>query len=192
MHEGGVNKLETGVEILELFQGADLVLLTETWHFQGQHLPRVERFNSLAVARTMQLGNTKVTKHSGGVTAYFCSHFRPNLSQWKNGSHDSYLWLQVSRGAGPDLFVCMVYVAPTGSKHENESLFQNLVADIVEVQTLGGIVLLGGDFNAHTTALPDTLDTNDLCELLQALELAKIEQLSVVATRKNRDASVDS
>jgi hypothetical protein len=86
----------------------------------------------------------------------------------------------------------MVYVAPTGSKHENESLFQNLVADIVEVQTLGGIVLLGGDFNAHTTALPDTLDTNDLCELLQALELAKIEQLSVVATRKNRDASVDS
>ncbi len=35
----------------------------------------------------------------------------------------------------------MVYVAPIGSKHKNESLFQNLVANIVEVQTLGGIVL---------------------------------------------------
>jgi hypothetical protein len=33
----------------------------------------------------------------------------------------------------------MVYVAPIGSKHENESLFQNLVSDIAEVQTLGGI-----------------------------------------------------
>jgi hypothetical protein len=33
MHWGGVNKLEMGVQILELFQGADLVLLTETWHF---------------------------------------------------------------------------------------------------------------------------------------------------------------
>jgi hypothetical protein len=30
MHEGGVNKLEVGVQILELFQGVDLVLLTET------------------------------------------------------------------------------------------------------------------------------------------------------------------
>jgi hypothetical protein len=29
MHEGGVNKLETWVQILELFQGADLVLLIE-------------------------------------------------------------------------------------------------------------------------------------------------------------------
>jgi hypothetical protein len=27
MHEGGVNKLEMGVQILELFQGANLVLL---------------------------------------------------------------------------------------------------------------------------------------------------------------------
>jgi hypothetical protein len=103
MHRGGVNKLETGVEILELFQGADLILLTETWHFPGQHLPHVEWFDSVAIARTMQLGNTKATKHSGGVTAYFRSHLRPNLSQWKEGSHDSYLWLQVSRGATPIL-----------------------------------------------------------------------------------------
>jgi hypothetical protein len=30
MHEGGVNKLEKGVQILKMFQGDDLVLLTET------------------------------------------------------------------------------------------------------------------------------------------------------------------
>ncbi len=30
MHGGGVNKLETGVQILEMFQGVDLVLLTKT------------------------------------------------------------------------------------------------------------------------------------------------------------------
>jgi hypothetical protein len=53
-----------------------------------------------------------------------------------------------------------VYVAPVGSKHESESLFQNLATDIAEVQTLGGIILLGEDFNAYTTTLPDTIDTN--------------------------------
>jgi hypothetical protein len=49
------------------------------------------------------------------------------------------------------------------------------VADIAEVQTLKGIVLLGGDFNARTIALLDTIDINDLCELLQAPELAETE-----------------
>jgi hypothetical protein len=50
MHEGGANKLEMGVQILEMFQGVDLVLLTKTWHFPGQHLPHVERFDSLKIA----------------------------------------------------------------------------------------------------------------------------------------------
>jgi hypothetical protein len=66
MHRGGLNKLETWVQILELFQGADLVLLTEIWHFPGQHLSHIERFASFTIACTMQLGKTKVIKHSGG------------------------------------------------------------------------------------------------------------------------------
>jgi len=83
-----------------------------------------------------------------------------------------------------------VYVAPIGSKHENESLFQNLVVDITEVQTLGGHSTIGGDFNVRTATLPNTLDTSDLCELLQMHELVETKQPSVVATRQNRDASV--
>jgi hypothetical protein len=96
MHGGGANKLEMGVQILEIFQGADLVLLTETWHFPNQQLPHVEGFDSLAIARTVQLGRTKAIKHSGGVVAYFRNHLSPNLSQWKERSHDSYLWLRVN------------------------------------------------------------------------------------------------
>ncbi len=79
IHGGSVNKLEMGVQILEMFQGDDLVLLTETWHFPNQQLPHVEGFDSLAVACIMQLGRTKAIKHSGGVVVYFCSHLSPNL-----------------------------------------------------------------------------------------------------------------
>ncbi len=71
----------------------------------------------------MQLGKTKAIKHSGGVVVYFRSHLSPNLSQWKEGSHDSYLWLWVKRGVAPDLFVYVVYIALVGSKHKSESLF---------------------------------------------------------------------
>jgi hypothetical protein len=117
MHGGGVNKLETWVQILEMFQGANLVLLIETWHFPNQQLPHVEGFDSLAVARTMQLGRIKAIKHSGGVVAYFHSLLNSNLSQWNERSHDSYLWLWVNMNVALVLFVCVVYVAPVGSKH---------------------------------------------------------------------------
>jgi hypothetical protein len=53
MHVGGVNKLEMGVQIFELLQGVNLVLLTEIWHFPGQQLPHIERFDSLAIVRTV-------------------------------------------------------------------------------------------------------------------------------------------
>jgi hypothetical protein len=45
------------------------------------------------------------------------------------------------------------------SKHKSESLFQNLVIDIARIQTLGGIVLLGGDSNLRITTLRDTITT---------------------------------
>jgi hypothetical protein len=30
----------------KMFQGVDLGLLIETWHFPGQHLPHFEKFDS--------------------------------------------------------------------------------------------------------------------------------------------------
>jgi endonuclease/exonuclease/phosphatase (EEP) superfamily protein YafD len=81
----------------------------------------------------------------------------------------------------------VVYVALVGFKHKSESLFQNLAGNIAEIQTLGGIVLLGGDFNARTTTLSNTIDTSGLCELLQAPELAKTEQPNIVTKRYNCD-----
>jgi hypothetical protein len=67
------------------------------------------------------------------------------------------------------LFIYVVYVAP-----------KNLAADIVEVQTLGGIILLGGDFNMCIVALLDTINTSNLCELLQAPELVKTKEPNTV------------
>jgi hypothetical protein len=77
MHRGGVNKLKMGVQMLELFQGADLVLLTKTWHFPSQHLPHVEGFDSLAIARTIQIRKTKAIKHNEGVATHFHNHLNP-------------------------------------------------------------------------------------------------------------------
>ncbi len=67
----------------------------------------------------------------------------------------------VNKGVAFYLFVYVVYVAPIGSKHKTKSLFENLATYIAEVQTLRGIVLLGGDLNARTITLRNTIDTSD-------------------------------
>jgi hypothetical protein len=66
-------------------------------------------------------------------------------------------------------------------------MFQNLAINIVKVQNLRGIILLGGDFNARTATPLDTIDISNLCELLQALELADSEQLGAMVKRQNHD-----
>jgi hypothetical protein len=53
-----------------------------------------------------------------------------------------------------------------GRKPKARVATQSLATDIAEVQILRGIILLGGDFNARIVALLDTINTNDLCELL--------------------------
>jgi hypothetical protein len=50
----------------------------------------------------VQLEKTKAIKYSEGVDAYFRAHLSPNLSQWKEGSHNSYLWIRVSKGITPN------------------------------------------------------------------------------------------
>ncbi len=59
-------------------------------------------------------------------------------------------------------------------------MFQNLAVDIAKVQTLGSIVLLGGDFNARIIVLLDTIDISNR-ELLQVPELVESEQPSAVS-----------
>jgi hypothetical protein len=71
-------------------------------------------------------------------------------------------------------------------------LFQNLAADIAKVQTLGSIVLLGGDFNARIATLLNTIDISSFCELIQTPELVETQQPGAMAKRQNRDNSVGS
>jgi hypothetical protein len=125
-------------------------------------------------------GKKKTIKHSRGVVAYFLSHLNPNLSQWKEGGHNSYLWLRIHKGATLDLFVCMVYATPVGSKHESKSLFQNLPVDIVKVQTIRGIVLLGGNFNARTTMLLNTMTLMTFVNYYKPLKLIETKQPSIM------------
>jgi hypothetical protein len=123
MHGGGVNKLETGVQILELFQGVDLVLLTETWHFPSQHLPHVEGFDSLAVALTVQLGRTKMIKHNRGLLLTFAT---ASTQTYHNGRKKTTILIYGYKSKGVLPLICLstwLYATPVGSKHESESLF---------------------------------------------------------------------
>ncbi len=56
------------------------------------------------------------------------------------------------------MFLAVVYAPPKGSPYADESLFDNIAAEVGMIQDLGGSILLIGDFNARTSAANDYVD----------------------------------
>jgi endonuclease/exonuclease/phosphatase (EEP) superfamily protein YafD len=62
------------------------------------------------------------------------------------------------------LFLAIVYAPPKRSTYANESLFDNIAAEVDMIQDLGGSILLTGDFNARTSAADDYVDCRYFAE----------------------------
>jgi len=93
----------------------------------------------------------------------------------------------LQRVEGQHLYICLAYVPPESSSYVESSLFADLLKDFAEIQALGGLLLVAGDFNAHTAEGPDCTDLGDLAELLQVSELAEGPTPDDVAVRHNSD-----
>ncbi len=58
-----------------------------------------------------------------------------------------------------------MYAPPKGSAYDDESLFDNIVAEVNMIQDLGGSILLTSDFNARTNGADDYVDCRYFAEL---------------------------
>jgi hypothetical protein len=99
-----------------------------------------------------------VVKHSGGVAIFVHDAWSDCVSLWKQSIDGTRLWLQFQRSGAAPLFLVIVYAPPKGSSYVDESLFDNIAAEVGMIQDLGGSILLTGDFNARTSAADDYVD----------------------------------
>ncbi len=178
----------------EVYHGADLILLTETHQLQQQALPDLDGYTCTSLARP-PLRDTAITNR-GGIAAYIKTELATDIKVWKTAPDSSYMWLtlQTRNDAVADLYICVVYVAPTSStiyKQPNALTdpLTRLYADIAEVQNLGGHVLLAGDFNARTGEEIDYVRCEDLADVLQAPQLLGEDLPDYIQPRHNCDKS---
>ncbi len=115
------------IGLLDIFDKAHVVCLSETWHRPCETMPQVPGFVAFAVARCVQPGATGGGRHSGGIAAYVRHELSGNVTEWKKGCHDLYLWLRIDRGDLPDLFICVIYAGPKGTQYADETLLLRIL-----------------------------------------------------------------
>ena len=141
------------------FSDCDIILLTETWTAPGAAPPPLSSFVCYATSRPFQ--HNQAVRSSGGIACYVNQRVAAFASVWKSSCDGCLLWVKLSKAVGmnKDLYICVAYLSPEKSSIWNHQdcidPFSTLLQDIAEAQALGGGVLLAGDFNAHTSNLPD-------------------------------------
>jgi hypothetical protein len=99
-----------------------------------------------------------VVKHSGGFAIFVNDAWLDCVSLWKQSTDGTRLWLQFQHSGVTSLFLAVVYAPPKESPYADESLFDNIAAEVDMIQDLGGSILLTRDFNARTSAADDYVD----------------------------------
>jgi len=155
-------KLITSSHIQRLFDDSDVVALIETHLFPDEtplHMPGFQCLQNPRPVFDMSLVRVAV-KHNGGVVVFVNDSWLDCVSLWKQSTDGTRLWLQFQRSGAAQLFLAVVYAPPKGSPYANESLFDNIAAEVGMIQDLGGNILLAGDFNVRTSAANDYVDSH--------------------------------
>lgn len=162
--------LASTIHVLQAVSSSDVLLLTETWAESPDDTPALEGYERIAVTRPWK--HSGAGRASGGLVCYVKRHLSKYITQWKASADASLLWLKFDKALGlsQHLFVCLAYVWPEKSTHYNHPQatqpFDTLSEDIAEIYSLGGEVLLTGDFNARTGTREDFINT----ELLESIQ----------------------
>lgn len=128
--------------VVALVRGEAVVILMEVWTADAVVIHGYTAFHR---ARRWRGG-----AHRGGITVYIRNDLCAFATAWDFGNDDSdrYLWLRIDRDAGisdQDLYIAGCYFEPGGGLTE----LARLGDDIAQATGLG-MVMVAGDFNAHT------------------------------------------
>ena len=155
--------------LLDTASTADVLLLTETWLDPEETAPPIVGYQCISMSRPWK--HYGAGRASGGLACYVKDHLSRHVKQWKKSDDASLLWLQFDKAVGfhKDLFLCLTYIWPEGATHYEHpcsiNAFDTMTEDVAEIYSIGGLVLLAGDFNARTAAREDYI----LREVYEAL-----------------------
>ena len=152
-------KIDKLIENIDFFKRFDLILLCETWHnLHNMHNFDIKDYTYISSCRART--NRKAKRNSGGLLCYVKDIIKEGIEQiscYKNS--DDRIWIKLHAsffGFKRDVFLCLVYISPETSTHQNsrDNLWLLLEDEIAQFSTCGHIIITG-DFNARTGSLPD-------------------------------------
>lgn len=145
--------------VVEVMDKSDVLIFTETWLLNDDEIPTVlvDSFHCHGIYRERR---SQHGRQSGGVLVCIRKHFN-NVTVFRTHIEAGILWVRFS-GAS-DTYMGACYFPPADASHWKRCSidpFDTLLNDVADISSLGGKVILCGDFNARTGTLPDVSSTD--------------------------------
>ena len=117
-------KIDKLIENIDFFKRFHLILLCETWHNpHNMHNFDIKDYTYISSCRAKT--NRKAKRNSGGFLCYVKDTIKEGIVQiscYKNS--DDRIWIKLHAsffGFNQDVFLCLVYISPETSTHQNSS-----------------------------------------------------------------------
>ena len=151
-------------DFLREINGYDIVGLAEThihsYVLDDLHIPGFVRLQYIN-----RQYNPKSKTAPGGL-AVFC---KEDIKEYVNpvkSKNENILWVNIKKeftGLGKDIYLGTLYFTPSGNKESVQKIYQSLEENILCFQRKG-LIILQGDFNAHTNSVPDYTESDNFVE----------------------------
>ena len=131
----------------------DIILLTETWACTDSEIG-LEGFSFYNFPRKYKHHNAK--RDSGGIGIFVRDTIKKGVVIGKH-HEDLFAWVKLKSeyfGMEKDVYIANIYMVPQGSVHIRDDAFSLLYEELAQLP-YDSNVLLCGDYNAHTSVLPD-------------------------------------
>jgi len=145
--------------VFALIRDDDVVICTESWLGALDTPPDLPGYVAFNFPRRGEGSRRMQQRARGGVVAYIRQSLARHTTVWRTSQFGTHGWLRVDKAAGldADLLLAACYIPPAQKNahaHDIADVWDSLSTDIAAAQ-VEGQVLVAGDFNARTAALPD-------------------------------------
>ena len=142
----------------------NIVCLTETFCLSSDHEDPLCDQHSIDGFTLIHKPRRKCRRASGGLCLAIKNDLLKYITYVENECN-FILWCKIDKrcfDTYDHIYLACVYVPPETSNYVTVSCFDEIESEIIECKKLSDLIIVGGDFNAHTSTRPDIISIDPL------------------------------
>lgn len=145
-------------DVQEIIKSHHIVVLTETQKGKSYKVNFPGYYTKHFARKTI---HPKAKRASGGMLVLISNKINKHVKIMKQ-TNEFIIWIQIKAEKNKTLYIGAVYVSPEESSYKSRDNFFECLQKDIDCRWDKGMIALMGDFNARTSNLTETLDSNNI------------------------------